>query len=130
MNESALATEFRAVVKALEPKAVIFRHVEQLTRDVPDTSITLEGTTQWIEFKRSWQEDPEDFDWPQEKTHTKMGNVWVVNFVVGDAARLVAVMVYAPAVPFPSRLSVSRGRKGRLEAYKSTWSEIRREFFE
>jgi hypothetical protein len=129
MNESAFAGEFREVLKALEPGAVVFRHVEQFSRDVPDTSITLNDRTLWIEFKRAWKEDPENFDYPQEKTHTKMGNVWVVNFVVDLAGRLYAVMIYHPARPFPSVLTVSTGRKGRNEAYRATWGEIRPAFF-
>jgi len=125
VNESQFASEYRAVVKALEPKATIFRHVEQMTRDVPDTSITLNERTIWVEFKRSWWEAPEDFDYPQEKTHTAMGNVWVVVFVVQGAATLAQVLTFNPTRPFPLPWNVLSGRKARLEAYRRSWSQIR-----
>jgi len=130
MNESAFAAEFREVLKALEPGAVIFRHVEQFSRDVPDTSVTLNDRTIWIECKRAFEEDPENFDYPQEKTHTKMGNVWVVNFVVDLAGRLAYVMIYHPSRPFPATLTTGSGRKARNEAYRATWYKIRPAFFD
>jgi len=129
MNESAFATEFRIVVKALEPKAVVFRHVEQFSRDVPDISITLNGKTFWVECKRAWDSSLDDFEWTQEKTHRKMGNVWLLVFGIDIDATLSVLSLYRPVSNFPILWGVLSGLKGRKEAYRAAWSEIRPSFF-
>jgi hypothetical protein len=75
VNESQLATKFMKRLKsALPPKAVIFRHVDQFTRGVPDYSVTLGDKTVWIEFKAEGGK----LSPIQERNARLMSNLWIV----------------------------------------------------
>lgn len=52
MTEAALTRKFLKRWAERYPMAVIFKHNDRTTSGIPDATITLEGSTLWLECKR------------------------------------------------------------------------------
>jgi hypothetical protein len=51
MNETTKLSTFLKKLRAAIPGAVIFKHADKATRDIPDVSITWRKRTTWLEAK-------------------------------------------------------------------------------